>query len=167
MPPTIRPATADDLDAIVLLWRAFMKDQHRFARRWRLTRDNADFARDHFAQLLPHGQVFVADDAGVLVGFSVVVVDLPPMDTYYASATISDVYVAPAQRGQGLGRALVQAAIAKIRAAGLHGVSLNVASGNDAARQLYRSLGFRPMQETLLLPLDPDYVKFGPQARED
>jgi ribosomal protein S18 acetylase RimI-like enzyme len=167
MPPTIRPATADDLDTVVLMWRAFMKDQHRFARRWRLTKDNAAFARDHFAELLPHGQVFVADDSGELVGFSVVVVDLPPMDTYYASASISDVYVAPASRGQGLGRALVQAAIAKIRDAGLHGVSLNVASGNEAARRLYRSLGFRPMQETLILPLDPDYVKFGPQARED
>ena len=59
------------------------------------------------------------------------------------------------------------AAVAKIRDTGLHAASLNVAAGNEAARALYRSLGFRPTQETMLLPLDPEFVRFGPEAQED
>ena len=167
MLPTIRPATTGDLDAITPMWRAFMKDQHRFVRKWRLTKENVAFMREHLARLVPNGQVLVVEMDGAIAGFAVVVVDLPPLDTYYAAATISDVYVAPAFRGRGLGRSLVEAAVAKIRDAGLHAVSLNVAAGNEAARALYRSLGFRPMQETLLLPLDSDFVKFGPEAKED
>src|SRR5688500_9691530 len=103
--PTIRPATPDDLDAVVALWRAFMKDQQRYLRTIRLTKANAEAIRHHFAKLVPHGQVLVAEGDGRVEGYAVVVVNLPPVDFFYASATLSDLYVAPARRGQGWGRA--------------------------------------------------------------
>lgn len=163
----IRPATTEDLDALVALWDAFTAEQNRYVRKVRRTKANRAAMRAHLTSLVGHGQVRVlADEAGVQ-GFAAVVVDLPQLDFHYASATVSDLYVAPALRGKGWGKRLLQAAIALIQDAGLHGVRITVASGNDAARTLYRQIGFRPMEETLLLPLDEDFVKFGPKARED
>ncbi len=48
----------------------------------------------------------------------------------------------PARRGQGLGRAAMEALEGEVRARGLHRLSLNVFGGNERARSLYRSLGF-------------------------
>ena len=48
-------------------------------------------------------------------------------------------------RGQGIGRALLVALLERIRACpGVEQVSLTVVSGQEAARALYRSLGFEP-----------------------
>jgi ribosomal protein S18 acetylase RimI-like enzyme len=165
--PTIRPATESDLDALAQMWRSFMKDQQRFLRSVRLTKANVAAMRAHLAKLVPHGQVLVAEVDGALAGYTSVVVNLPSLDTHYASATISDLWVEPAYRGHGLGKSLMQAAVAKIRDSGLHAASLKVATGNDSARALYRALGFRSTEETMVLPLDSDYVRFGPQAKED
>jgi ribosomal protein S18 acetylase RimI-like enzyme len=55
------------------------------------------------------------------------------------------VYVRPSFRGQGVGRALLLALLERIRACpGVEQVSLTVVSGQEAARALYRSLGFEP-----------------------
>ncbi|HTS69984.1 MAG TPA: GNAT family N-acetyltransferase [Terriglobia bacterium] len=53
------------------------------------------------------------------------------------------VYVGEAFRGQGTGRALLNALLARIKACdGLNQVTLTVVSGQAAARALYSSLGF-------------------------
>ena len=52
-------------------------------------------------------------------------------------------HVAASMRGQGVGRALVVAAIAWARAEpGVHKIALQVWPHNDAAQHLYRSCGF-------------------------
>jgi ribosomal protein S18 acetylase RimI-like enzyme len=51
--------------------------------------------------------------------------------------------VGAAARGRGVGRALVDDAVAWARAAGFHGMQFNaVAETNEAAIALYRSIGF-------------------------
>jgi putative acetyltransferase len=52
-------------------------------------------------------------------------------------------YVRPAERGTGLGRALVEAAIARARELGYRRVLLDTTPGMEAAHELYRRLGFR------------------------
>jgi ribosomal protein S18 acetylase RimI-like enzyme len=52
------------------------------------------------------------------------------------------VYVAPDQRGRGLGKALIAALIAHAKAVGLRQVTLSVTVSNDAAHALYRAAGF-------------------------
>jgi RimJ/RimL family protein N-acetyltransferase len=55
------------------------------------------------------------------------------------------VYVRAGYRGQGIGRALLAALLERVRACpGVEQVSLTVVSGQEAARALYRSLGFEP-----------------------
>ena len=52
--------------------------------------------------------------------------------------------VAPAHRGRGLGRQLVEAVLAEASLRGVPAVDLNVYACNAAAVRLYRSLEFEP-----------------------
>ena len=56
---------------------------------------------------------------------------------------IYGVYVTSAKRGKGVGRALLEALLERVkRDASLEQILLAVASTQDAAKQLYRSFGF-------------------------
>ena len=55
---------------------------------------------------------------------------------------LAELYVAPAHRGQGLGRALMNETIAVARRRGADYIDLNTAENDVAARALYESLGF-------------------------
>jgi ribosomal protein S18 acetylase RimI-like enzyme len=60
-------------------------------------------------------------------------------------ARIGGMYVAPEVRGQGIGAALLDAAIAQAKAlGGVEALTLAVTVGNTAARGLYRAAGFMP-----------------------
>jgi ribosomal protein S18 acetylase RimI-like enzyme len=55
---------------------------------------------------------------------------------------LAELYVVPARRGQGLGRALMEAAIELARARGADYMDLGTGEDDVAARALYESLGF-------------------------
>jgi ribosomal protein S18 acetylase RimI-like enzyme len=66
---------------------------------------------------------------------------------------LHDLYVARGHRGQGVGRALVTRVRDDARAAGVPRISLQTESDNDAARGLYRSLGFIAPEGVVALSL--------------
>jgi [ribosomal protein S18]-alanine N-acetyltransferase len=66
--------------------------------------------------------------------------------------------VAPACRNAGLGRALLDAAVTALRAAGTKQVFLEVEDGNEAALKLYRALGAVPVGAR------PGYYEHGADA---
>jgi ribosomal protein S18 acetylase RimI-like enzyme len=55
---------------------------------------------------------------------------------------LAELYVAPVSRGQGLGRALMEAALREARARGADTMDIGVDEPDLAARRLYESLGF-------------------------
>ena len=55
---------------------------------------------------------------------------------------LAELYVVPARRGQGLGRALMEAALAEASARGADTMEIGVDEPDLAARSLYESLGF-------------------------
>jgi ribosomal protein S18 acetylase RimI-like enzyme len=55
---------------------------------------------------------------------------------------LAELYVAPASRGQGQGRALMEAALRQARGRGADTMDIGVDEPDHAARQLYESLGF-------------------------
>jgi GNAT superfamily N-acetyltransferase len=57
---------------------------------------------------------------------------------------IEDVFVEESARGSGLGRALVEAAIARAAERGCRRVDLDTGADNAPAQKLYASLGFEP-----------------------
>ncbi|MFA9429658.1 ribosomal protein S18-alanine N-acetyltransferase [Egicoccus sp. AB-alg2] len=74
-------------------------------------------------------------DGGEVVGF---VAGLRQLDDVH----VLDVAVAPAVRGRGIGRRLLEELIVQERAAGAAGVTLEVRRSNVPAIALYRRLGF-------------------------
>ncbi len=57
-------------------------------------------------------------------------------------AHLDELYVAPASRGRGLGRALLEAALATARRAGASRIDLGTSTDDTAALSLYESAGF-------------------------
>lgn len=55
---------------------------------------------------------------------------------------LAELYVVPARRRQGLGRALMQAAISEARERGADTMDIGVDESDTGARSLYESLGF-------------------------
>jgi ribosomal protein S18 acetylase RimI-like enzyme len=55
---------------------------------------------------------------------------------------LAELYVTPARRGQGLGRALMEAALREARERGADTMDIGVDEPDLAARRLYESLGF-------------------------
>jgi len=55
---------------------------------------------------------------------------------------LAELYVTPARRGQGLGRALMEAALREARKRGADTMDIGVDEPDLAARYLYESLGF-------------------------
>jgi ribosomal protein S18 acetylase RimI-like enzyme len=55
---------------------------------------------------------------------------------------LAELYVTPQHRGRGLGRELMERAIAMAKERGADGMDLNTSVDDEAARALYESLGF-------------------------
>ncbi|HEX9024525.1 MAG TPA: ribosomal protein S18-alanine N-acetyltransferase [Geobacteraceae bacterium] len=119
----IRPMTEDDLEAVQAIERA------SFPRPWN---------REHFLDELKSPHAFplaaVAGD-GTVIGYI-----FPRL--LLDEGEILNVAVARACCGRGVGRRLVQRAIADCRKGGAVFVSLEVRCSNTAAISLYRRLGF-------------------------
>jgi GNAT superfamily N-acetyltransferase len=91
------------------------------------------------------GAIFVAEADGALVGYAVVygsVLPAEPDERPLPGAYLADLYVAPSQRGSGLGEALVARVESHARAVGAAKLELSVLAPNADARRFYARLGF-------------------------
>lgn len=84
----------------------------------------------------PTGELLLARVDGKLAGC----VALRALDS--CAAEMKRLYVRPSGRGTGLGKRLVEAAIAAAKRAGYDELRLDTLSSMDAAQQLYRGMGF-------------------------
>ncbi len=96
---------------------------------------------ERFAQLLASGEVVVVLGGRGPDGFAQLRFR-PSLITGALDAYLEELYVAPAVRGQGLGRALLQAAIEAARVQGAARIELGTSEDDVAARDLYESAGF-------------------------
>jgi len=136
--PAIGPATAGQHAALETLAREafthtrFLADPHFPQER----------SRELYAAMLRRGldggpeRVTLAD--GDARGFVVC-----RLDTRDGVGTIELIAVAASARGGGLGAALVTAALARFRAAGLHRAQVATQAANVASQRLYQRTGFR------------------------
>lgn len=123
-------------------------------------RDHADFAR-FFVELghddavpeparwelefMPH--TFFLEEAGAKVGYAYV-------EHFGESGYVRHVVVDKEKRGTGVGRALMVAIAARLRARGARAWELNVMRGNVPAIALYAAFGMREQYSTFVVRLD-------------
>ncbi|HVT40993.1 MAG TPA: GNAT family N-acetyltransferase [Gemmatimonadaceae bacterium] len=129
----IRRARPEDLAALIPLFDAYRQfyDQPGDATRAEV------FLRERIEK--GESVIFVAEDGATLVGF----VQLYPSFWSVAACRawiLNDLYVHPAHRGSGVGRALLERSRVHAEETGAGGLSLATQRTNLTARRLYESL---------------------------
>jgi ribosomal protein S18 acetylase RimI-like enzyme len=164
----VRPATRADLPRLGRLGALLVETHHELdARRFLPTRDRmpADYAAFLVSQMHdPHVVLLVADDHDDVIGYAYGVVEGHDyMALRGPAGVLHDLVVERASRGRGVGRRLLDAALAALEARGAPRVVLSTAAGNAPARRLYERAGFRP---TLLEMTRETTREIGDRARE-
>ena len=86
---------------------------------------------------------FALDDSGALVGYCVSSIDKLQM------GEVDTIYVCPKLRGQGIGKALMEKAVAWLDEVGAKKKIVSVAVGNEQAYGFYEKFGFLPRRSML------------------
>jgi ribosomal protein S18 acetylase RimI-like enzyme len=131
---TVYTATVADTDAIGVLLHAFNTEYND------PTPSPAKLS-ERFKMLLADGNTVVllvdAEPSGIAV-----LRFRPSIWSEALECYLAELYVRPAARGQGLGRALMQAAIDLARGKGADYMDLGTSEDDVAARKMYESFGF-------------------------
>lgn len=107
-----------------------------------LSRSNPAPGLDAVTAMLAHEaitQFLARDESGAIVGVSTLVVFPIPTTR---RAWIEDVIVESARNGEGIGRKLIEAMVARARELGCATVDLTSRPSREAANHLYQSAGF-------------------------
>ena len=155
MHPALRPARADDVDRI-----------HQLVLELASYERAADEVRATPAQLRaalfgpsPTAHALVAEDgAGVVVGFALWFATYSTWEGV-PGIHLEDLYVQPAHRGTGLGRALLQALAQVAAERGWARVEWSVLDWNAPALGFYRGLGAVPLEDWTVFRLTGDALR--------
>jgi GNAT superfamily N-acetyltransferase len=150
----IRPATPDDVPTIARLIRG-LAEYERLAHRVEL--DEARL-REHLFGPRPYAEVLLAEEAGAVVGFALF---FPVYSTFLArpGLYLEDLFVEPAHRGKGHGKALLAALARLVLERGYGRLEWSVLNWNEPAIGFYRALGAMPMDEWTVYRLAGDGLR--------
>jgi GNAT superfamily N-acetyltransferase len=132
--PSVRRATVDDAGAIALLL-------HDFNREFDEPTPAVETLAQRIAYLLDAGDTVVLLVGDSPEGLAV----LRFREAIWSSGLecyLAELYVVPARRGNGLGRALVETALREARDRGADSMEIGVDEPDHVARHLYESVGF-------------------------
>ncbi|MFB6221351.1 MAG: N-acetyltransferase family protein [Halolamina sp.] len=154
----IRPLREEELPTLVDdLWTPYARElgtddpYHELADEFR--EETLAYRAERFEAEDHIDRVAVAD--GDLVGYVAAEVQkAPPVVRRGDSLHITEVYVTPDHRREGLGAALLTEAERWGEDRGCSYVTLNVDAANEAAQALYRELGFEVLRYAMRKPLD-------------
>lgn len=147
---SFRPALPADLDGLLALQRDYYaEDGYAF---------DPAVAREAFGRLLAEpslGRAWLAEDGARVLAYVVLTLGWS-LEFGGRDAFVDELYVTPAARGLGLGRAGLAAAESGARALGVRTLHLEVEDGKPAALAMYRRSGFvehgRALMRKPLLP---------------
>jgi len=143
----IRTATPADLDAVVGLLAAQLAEHGIGTPRQAIARAAHGSVEDAGGR----GRILVAEGAA---GAATAVLGVAVLSYQWTlehggrSAWLEELYVVPARRGRGIGRALLLAALEAAARDGAGAVDLEVAVGHERVETLYRREGFAPLPRT-------------------
>ncbi|WP_200530778.1 GNAT family N-acetyltransferase [Halorubrum sp. LN27] len=149
--PRVTPATVDDVDPITDLWIALAEGQRAHGSTL-LAEGNRAAVREWVARSVVTGELFVARDGGAdeehdgsredPIGFVGFALDHGGYERDRTRGTVSNLFVVPERRGEGIGTDLLDAAERALREAGAETVALEALAANDRAREFYADRGY-------------------------
>jgi ribosomal protein S18 acetylase RimI-like enzyme len=174
---TIEPATVDDVDPVTDLWVALAAGQRRYGSKL-LADGNRGAVRGWVSRAVVTGELLVArttvdddivdggtddddtddrdDRDGDPIGFVGFAVDRDGYERDRTRGVVSNLFVAPDYRGEGVGGALLRAAECALREAGADAVALEALADNERARAFYADHGYEPHRVELTKSLATD-----------
>jgi ribosomal protein S18 acetylase RimI-like enzyme len=146
--PAIRAATRADAAAMGVLGALLVKTHHDFdPQRFIATTPGTSAGYgSYLAGLIgkPEIVLLVAELGGAVAGYTYAGVEgTDYMALRGPAGALYDIIVNPAHRGQGIGRRLLDATLAELKARGAPRVLLSTAERNAAAQRLFERAGFR------------------------
>lgn len=145
---SIRDARPDDLRAIGRLGAQLVRLHHGFDSR-RFVSADEQVEHAYIASLAPHverphAMIFVAEIGGVVVGFAHAGLEPANFGSLRgAVGAVYDIAVDALSQGQGIGRLLLDTALAALEERGAPRVLLSTAEQNAIAQRLFTRAGFR------------------------
>ena len=109
-------------------------------------------ARSAFRQFLSlpaFGRIWLIFDGPALVGYIILAIGFS-FEYRGHDAFIDELYIVPAHRRRGLGRAAMAFVEQEARERGVNAIHLEVDCGNDAALELYRHTGYQDHHRLLM-----------------
>jgi ribosomal protein S18 acetylase RimI-like enzyme len=157
--PAIRRATPRDLAALGRLGASLVRAHHEFDAKRFLSESQATAPR--YGSFLgsqlddPDVAIFVATDAGAVVGYVYAAVEgYDYMSLRGPAGVLHDLVVDPEHRHRGVGRSLVNAALHFFKSRGTPRAVLSTAARNETAQRLFASVGFRPTMIEMTVELE-------------
>ncbi|WP_113553321.1 N-acetyltransferase family protein [Ensifer adhaerens] len=96
--------------------------------------------------------VLAAEQDEMIVGYAYASVEgYDYMALRKPAGVIHDLFVEPEKRSQGIGRMLLEAAVAALKERGANLIVLSTAHRNEAAQRLFAAAGFRPTMVEMTL----------------
>ncbi|PSP37530.1 GNAT family N-acetyltransferase [Halobacteriales archaeon QH_7_65_31] len=141
----ITTPTASELDTLVDLWLALAESQREHGSHLRVP-ENEPRIRESLSQRLVTDGVRLARIDGEPVGFTTFYPEQASFEQDCSRGVIENLFVVESRRGEGVGTALLEAAIDAFRAGDIDRIALDVLAANDEARRFYRDHGFEPQR---------------------
>ncbi|WP_435354196.1 GNAT family N-acetyltransferase [Emticicia sp. SJ17W-69] len=142
----IRPAKIDDVSAILYIYAKALDNDKVLS---------VEKAEEIFLkqQQYPDYQVFVAELDNKIIGtFALLIMEnMAHLGT--PSAVVEDVGVLPTLQGKGIGKIMMEFALAKAKEKGCYKMSLSSNLRREQAHQFYESLGFKKHGFSFLMEL--------------
>lgn len=120
----------------------------------------SEFTSQRFEAILASvtDHLIVSENEDGIDGFIRISFDIPAPCSSEAQTEIKTLYVQPRHHGKGIGKRLLQAALAICAAKDIEAVWLSVNSENDAALEFYRANGFSTVGQTHFRINDQAYL---------
>lgn len=141
----IRPATEDDRETLYALWDEWVERESPVPSWVEGAREGTRIGIDNAVRC---GAAVIAEERGEVLGFACGV-----MQGLHIG-DLTEIYVRPKARRQGISRELARAVVAKLRERGAAFVTGGVAPDNAAARSFYESAGFRSVELRLVADVE-------------
>src|SRR5919202_139463 len=157
--PIVRRATPADLQRIGRLGALLVEEHHGFdPQRFLAARPGTPEGYASFISTQledPDKAVLVADDNGDVIGYAYAAVEgYDYMALRGPAGVVHDILVDAEYRGRGVGRQLLDAALAFLKSRGAPRVVLTTAEGNERAQRLFARAGFRRTMIEMTRELD-------------
>ncbi|BAO44704.1 GNAT family N-acetyltransferase [Thiolapillus brandeum] len=155
----IRPATADDLQAVEVLSNAVNRDHHQALPKLFLNPEDIPDSRQFWSDRLSGDDrlFLVAETAEGIVGFTTARISENHRIPYLTSAPIcriGTICVAEHRRSQGIGTKLMAATEAWATTLGATEIHLTVMDFNRGALSFYEKNGYGTLSRVMAKPLD-------------